>query len=350
MTTTAQIRAELGLPADPASDAIWAQRIAAGTHTLADAQAALQRKVSAWDAGQIYAWKPGATSGAGYAPEGWVGPTAAKQRTSFFDQASALFPWLPKELLDTWVDGMIKHGNPEVALGLVRQHPSYDTYFAGNRREDGSLRFSEQEYARQIEGYERVLQYYDIPIDTFRHRFKDLIVGGVAAEEFQSRVDRTYVEVMSRSDQIKQAYANYYGLTDISDAALLASAIDPSLSPAELQLRISRAQIGGAAKESGFDIHYNEAARLQSAGLGYEAAANFYRQAKGLMPTLGDLVARHNDPDDEFSLDELTDALIFSDPEQAKRISRLTSGEKSLFSGQGSVAQTEQGMVGLRQR
>lgn len=265
-------------------------------------------------------------------------------------EARALYPYLPDDIIRIFVDEYIDNGgDAELALQTARQSPVYERYFPGNRRQDGTLRYTEQDYARQVDSYRHTLAQYDIPERLFSQRFGELIEGEVDAAEFRQRVDQVFVGVMSQGSQIRDWYAREYGI-DVSDAALIANAIDPSKSLPELMLEINRAQVGSAAAESGFDIDLGEATRLQQAGLTQEAARNFYRRAQGLLPTLGDLVARNNDPDDEFTLDQLTDALIFSDPTQTRRIERAVAREEARFTGQGGVQERDGRSVGLSAR
>jgi hypothetical protein len=271
--------------------------------------------------------------------------------TQFERMAELLFPYFPEQLRKAFVKEYAKNGgNADLALQHVRTLPDYQRFYPGNRREDGSLRFGEQEYARQVDGYRQVLQQYDIPASVFESRFGDLISGNVRAEEFQRRVDSVFVTVMSQGSAIREAYARLHGLSDLSDAALVANAIDPSLSLPELQLQINRGQIAGAAQAAGFNIDLAEASRLQAAGLGFEAAQSFYRRAQGLLPTLSELVGRHNDPDDTFDLSELTDAMVLGDAGQMRRLTRLSTAESSLFSESGTIRETAGRQVGLRER
>jgi hypothetical protein len=63
------------------------------------------------------------------------------------------------------------------------------------------------------------------------------------------------------------------------------------------------------------------------------------------------LVTRHNDPDDDFDLNELTDAMIFTDPDQIERVERLFATEQSSFSPVAGFTTSGTGaLTGLRPR
>lgn len=252
--------------------------------------------------------------------------------TPFHRQAEALFPYLPTQLLDILTEAWVDSGDLTIAIQEMRQHSLYETFFPGNRRDDGTLRFDEATYFSQVEGYTQVLRNFGIDPQLFRNRFVELITGAVTAQEFQTRVQRLYTQVLSRGDEIRQFYAENFGNGNISDAALLASAMDPNTDPLVFESQFRQAQIGGVAAEAGFDRTLDEVRRLADAGLDEQAARSFFNQAKSLLPNLGNLVARHNDPDDDFDLSELEDAVIFANPEQIRRMENLFANEASSFS------------------
>lgn len=263
--------------------------------------------------------------------------------------ARALYSWLPEQLLNIFTDAYVEYsGDANAALGIMRNHSLYEVYYPGNRRENGTIRYTEQDYARQIEGFRHNLRFYNLPEAAFKDKFGELIAGGVDAEAFGRRLDTVYVRVFQQGDQIRDAYARLYG--NFSDAAIMGSAIRPELSPADLELMISRAEVAGAASESGFEIGLGEATRLQMAGLDLEAARNISRRARGVLPTLNELVQRHNDPDDEFDFMDYADAVVLSDPESLGRMRRLVQTEGAMFSRQQLGRMDQQGrIVGLRQ-
>lgn len=291
---------------------------------------------------------PGPGNDYGANPNAPSEPTPAP--VDFRAVAASLFPYLPAPLLNIFVEEYTNNGgNSDLALAKMRQSREYEIYYPGNRRSDGTLIYDEQAYARQVDGYRQVLRYYDIPASVFEQQFGRLIAGNVDAAEFQRRVDLKFVQVASASTYMQEVYSRYYGI-DVSMAALIAAAMDPSKNLQQIQLEISRAQIGAEADAAGFtgQVDLADATRLMNAGMTQEAARNFYRQARSLMPKMTDLIARNNDPDDDFSLDSLTEAVIFMDPAEQFRMKRNFAQEESRFTRVGSVREDQQGrMVGL---
>lgn len=272
-------------------------------------------------------------SGGGVVSGGLPGPSKADLQRS----AKMLFPYFPKAVMDTFVKAYVEFGgDAELALAKTRQSSQYAKAFPGLLREDGSLRLgSEGEYLSYVEGYKTRLSTFGVPASLLNtKRVTQLLEGGVDPIEFGQRLDYIYTQVATNLPEIRAAYAREFGISSrsLSLGAIFGSAIDPDINPVELEFRIRRAQVRGEADVHGFNIPISEATRLAEFGLDQQAARNFYSEARTLLPTLGTLVGRHNDPDDDFDLSELTDALVFTDPEQNQRLERLFAQESSLFS------------------
>ena len=276
---------------------------------------------------------------------------AEPETRDFAAEAQTLFWWMPKPVLDRLGELYVEWGgDAALALEALRGDSAfYDTYFPGNRRADGTLRFDEQGYMAQISGYEEALNAYGIAPDIFRHRFADLVAGGVDANEFLDRMRQNYVMVASQSHQIRRWFADHFGSGNISDAAILTSLIDPSIDVVTAQHMLQQAQVGGAAAEQGFDIGVGDANRLVDHGLDLAAARNLFGQASRMLPTIKSLMDRHNDPEDDFDLDEYLDAVVFLDPDKAKAIERVFRREGATFSERNLLSRGRRGQLrGLR--
>ncbi len=245
--------------------------------------------------------------------------------------------WLNKTgLADVWKEAYITYGDATLAMEEVRRDPTYDTYFAGNRREDGSLRYDENTYLGVIESYEDALLSVNVNPDLFQDKFGDLVAGLVSPAEFVNRVEGMYENVIETSPAIRDFYAANYSI-DMTDSAIIASFLDPDIGQAVLDKRIAISQIGGEAATRGLNVGKDYAESLQRAGIGRGQAQQFFGEAINIMPALSTLAARHADPDDDFDLEEFTAATIFDDPIQRRRMRRLVAQESSTFSGGGQV-------------
>lgn len=250
--------------------------------------------------------------------------------TADVDEFDILFAWMPAEAREVFRTAWVE--DEETAWQVVRNDPRYETWFPGNRTDDGRVRIPEADYARTIVEYEDVFRSIGINPDWFKGRFGDLIRGEVTPDELaRDRIQPMYDRIVSQSTAIRQYYAETYGMGDMTAEAFMAGVLDPELGSQILAGQISVAEIGGEALESGFSITEGFAQQLLEAGMGRQAADRVFTQAETALPTLSILAQRHADPDDDFNLEEFTSAMVFSDPAQLRRIRRLRSQEESLF-------------------
>lgn len=307
------------------------------------------RTIRALDGTLFEARTPPVTTPGATPPVIAPGPDATRPPPPDFRQLTrALMPYLPEELATQFADSWARHGDANIAMAELRQSGTYDKWLPGNRRADGSIRMAEADYFSTRAGFEASLSRFGVPPEAFRDRWQELIEGDVSAAEFNDRLTRLYTDIFSQGSDVRRAYQQLYGFTG-SDAAIFASAIDGTRSPAEFEFRIRQAQIGGEAYRAGFEqqVDLTSLARLAEFGLTQEMARKFYTEAGELMPRLAGLVQRHNDPDDDFSLDELSDALVFLNPDQRARLEQLGAAEEASFSpAAGAFAMAQTGGVG----
>lgn len=240
-------------------------------------------------------------------------------------------PWLPPELQQIYADAWAQHPNdPDLALDIMRAHPSYESYFPGNRRSDGSLRYDELGYVLFRKAFNNELIGYGLNPEFFGSQFMSLLTGDVAIPELAARLDAAYQGLVTNFDAVREYYAANFGLT-LSNEAIFASALDPTIGEQVLDQRIAVSQIGGEAAIRGFNVGIEFATRIRAAGLGQKQSAALFGTASRQLPVLEQLARRHNDPDDTFDLNEFVDANVFFDADQQQRTKRLLSQEAASF-------------------
>ena len=262
--------------------------------------------------------------------------------------------WLPPALVDAWYQEYLELGGASVsgsgrnATEIIRSDPRYrslyDHFFPGNRRDDGSLRLDERDYKARVEGYENALLGVNVNPELFADRFAALIEGGVGEGEFVGRIESMYERVIDAAPDIRNFYAANYAL-DMTDEAIIASFLDPDIGNSILTGQIAISEIGGEAAMRKFNIDLDFAQRLERGGVTRTQAQDLFGQAALDVPVLNVLAARHADVDDTFDLNEFTQAAIFDDPTQRRRMRRLVAQERSTFSKQASFARNRQGEV-----
>lgn len=257
--------------------------------------------------------------------------------------------WLPGELGDLWVQAWIETGDPALAIDAVRRSEEYNTYFPGNRRDDGSLRYTELDYLSMVEGFEDVLLSVGLNPSVFREDVVGLVSGNVSVTEFGRRVDALTDRVLNQAPEIRAYYAETFGI-EMTDAAIIGTVLSPALNDAVLSKQITVAEIGGQAALSGFGINTDLATSIYERGLDRSSASQLFSQAAEQLPILDILAGRHNDPDDDFDINEFTNAAIFDDQEQRSRIRRLLAAERASFGRQSQFVEDRArgAIVGLR--
>ncbi len=261
------------------------------------------------------------------------------------------------QLADQWIVQYIDAGGnanqefaSKAATKYVRESDGYREVFPAMFDDEGNMRFvsdPEASYFRTMETYRQTLRSYDVNPDIFGDQLHDLIAGSVSAGEFTQRTEAVYENIIESAPAIRQWYMENFA-KEMTDQAIFASLIDGpqgSVSLAILSDNITMAQIGGEAEIRGIDIDFDFADMLEDSGMTRQGAQEFFGQAASLLPTLSILAQRHGDPDDEFDLNEFTQATIFDDPEQRRRMRRLIAQERSTFTG-GAALDFRRGRTG----
>jgi hypothetical protein len=279
---------------------------------------------------------------------------------TFLEQARRLMPWMPADLLAVYAQAWTESGDPNMALATVRQSAAYKTYFKNNVREDGTLRYSEQDYMAVLDGYRQNLAARGLNPSMFEDRLHDWIGLDISVQEHDQRIDEwdQYLrnwgpEGTNGYTTSIQWYAQNYGLTDMTDQAVLASVLDPNLGQDIVRRRIRASQIGGAAAAYGFNRTVESVNRLANLGFGGDGKdpLEFYATARERLPTMDALASRFYDAQGGIGIEGFESAFAAGDAGTRQRIQRAQAAEVSSFSRRGTADTDEEGRVtGLRQR
>lgn len=261
----------------------------------------------------------------------------------YHKRVRALYPFLPKQLVGIFADAWADSGDVQLALAEMRASDAYDTYFEGNRRDDGTLRHTEAEYFSIKDAYRTLYREYGLNPDLFEGRFTELIVNDQSPAEHARKLGAAFEQVVNNIPQVREAYARF-GNIQMTDQAIFASVIDPTIGEAIINRRIAVAQVAGEGLARRFDVDEDFAGRLVSGGLDQMAARTLFSDAEGRLSTLDTLVRRHQDPDDDFDIEEFADANVFGDAVQNRRIQRALRAEASMFTEQAGAVSTSQGL------
>lgn len=266
------------------------------------------------------------------------------------NKIKALYPWMTEGLLNTYSQSWTQYESGDVALAEVRQTEEYQTIFKGNYdAETGGVRMSESDYFASKAEFDANLIGIGINPDLFEDEWEAALEGEVSPREMNSRIEAAYERIIDSAPAIRDYYAQNFGI-EMTDAAIVASVLKPSLGEQVLNKQISMAEIGGEAALRGYEIASGMAESLFRAGLGRDEAAGLFGAASNQLPILDVLAKRHQDPDDDFDLQEFVTAGIYDDPQQRRRMRRLIAQEGSMFGsreGGAERSRTTGAMTGL---
>ena len=268
-----------------------------------------------------------------------------------FEQLRWLFPAWPDALIQIYMDEWIASGDNALALARVRASPEFEQAFPGIKRPNGELRMTEGEYLTYRDNFNATLISIGLNPAYFTGTFLDLLTGDVSMREAISRIESAYTQVLSQSPELLARYAALSGLTDLTEAAIVASFLDPRIGEEILNGRISVAEIAAASDIRGVSIDLELAQRLVEVGISTGVAAEAFGAAAEAVPIINVLARRHNDPDDDFDIDEFVAAQLLDDPFERRRMRRLLNQERASFSPTiGFIArQPSLGVSGLSQ-
>lgn len=164
-----------------------------------------------------------------------------------------------------------------------------------------------------------------------------LIVGGVSVDELRGRIENGWAKLVQAPDDLA-AFLDYHPGLDLQHA--VGALLDPTLGEAAAAAAIGQAQIGGAARRSGFGpISQTQAASLLQAGQGSEAQ---FAQAALESGLTRELVGE---------TDDLTQATqvsaIGQNADALAALNRRRQSRQALFQGGGGAAATGGGRTGL---
>ena len=272
---------------------------------------------------------------------------------TYLEQAQALYPTMPPDILNLFANEWAKSDNPQVAIAEVRRSDAYEIAFPGNKNPDGTVKFDEITYGGLKESYIGTLAEYGIPrntsVDLLTDRFTDLVIGKVSAREFAQRVDAVYQGIQENIPEVQEYYATNFGL-ELTPESIFLGALDPTVGEEIVAGRITTAQIGGEAARAGFEISGDFAQRLQRAGISQAQARQLFTTAQAELPRLQELQARGGvEAPEEFTLEQFTEAAVFQSPEELEQIRLLEREEESRFAPIGGAARQGRRVTGLVQ-
>jgi hypothetical protein len=275
---------------------------------------------------------------------------AEKKRREGQSAYSLLFSEFDRNGLGALVEPLkqfIQEGLSEAEFTLrLRETDAYKKRFAANaqRVAKGLRALSEAEYISEEDKYQDVMSRYGLP-ETYYSRgemgrqegFEKLIAGDVSPIELEDRVSTAQKRVLNANPEVTQALRQFY--PDITNADILAYTLDPKNAIENIKRKVTAAEIGGAAIQSGLGTNLARAEELQRYGVDKEAAtAGFATIGAGLQRGSQLASIYQQDPYTQTTAEQE----IFNVPgaqEARKQRQKITGLEKATFGGQSGLTQ-----------
>ena len=271
---------------------------------------------------------------------------AQAERQSAYDLLYSQFKQYGLESLVEPLKGLIISGaSPAEFTIKLRESDSYKKRFSANaqRVAKGLKSLSEAEYIELEDQYQDVMRRYGLP-ETYYARgemgiqegFNKFLEGDVSPVELEDRISTAQKRVLNANPEVTQAIKQFY--PDISNADILAYTLDPKNAIENIKRKITTAEIGGAAIQSGLQTGLTRAEELRAAGVTKDTAQQGFGTIAGGLQRGSQLASIYGeDPYTQTTAE--TEVFNIAGAQGArKQRQKITGLEKATFGGQTGVS------------
>jgi hypothetical protein len=289
----------------------------------------------------------GLTTGTGGAiPIAPVGLTESQlQRKSAYDILYTEFKKYGLESLVEDVKGLIMTAtsDAEITMGL-RASKNYQKRFAANEQRiaKGLTALDEATYLAMEDQYQEVMRQYGLPESYYAKDntgkqvgFEQLLANDISNLELEDRIATAQKRVLNANPEVTQAIKQFY--PDITNADILAYTLDPKNAIENIKRKVTAAEIGGAAIQSGLKTGMARAEELGAAGVTKESARQGFGTIAGGLQRGSQLASIYGEDPYTQTTAEQEVFNIAGAQEARKQRQKVTGLEKATFGGQSGV-------------
>ena len=246
---------------------------------------------------------------------------------STFEQAKGLYPYLDDRLVRLFLNKYAESGNERLALAEMRADPIMVEIYPGIKRDDGSLRMTEQEYVAAIDNMKASVRKFNLNPNEFGDDIVQAISGDVSPLEFSQRLDAGYEGVVNNIPQVKQAYLDNFGI-DLPDESIFAMFVSPNVATKILEGQIRASQVIGEAEAAGFgSVTAQVAQSLTAQGLTQEGARKGFGEAALTLP--GIQTAALSQGRDNIGVADYVKATQLGDAQQLRELQNVINQNRA---------------------
>ena len=276
------------------------------------------------------------------------------ERRSAYDLLLSEFKQYGLDALVTPLKSLIEEGiSPSEFTLRLRETDAYKKRFAANaqRVAKGLRALSEAEYIGIEDQYQDVMRRYGMPESYYtkgelgiQSGFEKFLSNDVSAVELEDRIQTAQNRVVNSNPEVAKALKEFY--PGISNGDILAYVLDPANAIEQIKRKVTAAEIGGAAIQSGLKTGLTRAEELAAAGITKAQAQQGFQTVAEVAPRGGQLAEIYKqDPYTQTTAEQEVFGIAGS-VDAAKQRKKLTQLETAAFSasaGTGAIARDRAG-------
>ena len=276
--------------------------------------------------------------------------TAAAEKT---ERGKSAFDLLTSEFGAFGMSGLVEPLRQFIEEGIsrdefvlrLRNTDAYKKRFAANaqRTAKGLRALSEAEYIQNEDAYQDVMRRYGLPESYYtrgdmgrQEGFEKFIAGDVSAVELEDRIQTAQNRVINSNPEVSKALKEFY--PGISNGDILAYVLDPTNAIEQIKRKVTAAEIGGAAMQTGLQTGLSRAEELAAAGITKQSAQQGYGTIAGGLQRGSQLASIYGeDPYTQTTAEQEIFSLQGAQESRTKR-QKITGLEKAAFGGQSGIS------------
>ena len=247
-------------------------------------------------------------------------------------------------LVDPLKDFIVQGLSPSEFTLRLRDTDAYKKRFAANasRIAKGLSAIDEATYIDLEDQYQNVMRNYGLPASYYtrgdlgrQEGFEKFIANDVSAPELEDRIATAQKRVINANPEVTTALKQFY--PDITNGDILAYTLDPTQGLEGIKRKITAAEIGGAAIQSGLSANLARAEELGKYGVDKAAATSGYSTIGAGLQRGSQLAAIYQESPYTQSTAEQEIFNIPGAEEARKARQKITGLEKATFGGQTGI-------------
>ena len=276
------------------------------------------------------------------------------ERRSAYDLLLSEFKQYGLDALVTPLRSLIEEGvSPSEFTLRLRETDAYKKRFAANaqRVAKGLRALSEAEYIGTEDQYQDVMRRYGMPESYYtkgelgiQSGFEKFLAGDVSAVELEDRIQTAQNRVVNSNPEVARALKEFY--PGISNGDILAYVLDPANAVEQIKRKVTAAEIGGAAIQSGLKTGMTRAEELAAAGITKQQAQQGFQTVAEVAPRGSQLAEIYKQSPYTQQTAETEVFGLAGATEASKQRKKLTQLETAAFSGSagsGAIARDRAG-------